>query len=304
MPSWELIQDNALPMLLYLVLPALVSSALIMAVVAWLGGAKQAAAGAAIALCIGAFVGLWVNAAAPSLMREFSDLPAQQTAFRDALQLDASTWNRLPWAILAVVVIGRLANIADGWLVRGGAVIAIAWCLLPDADREQYIWMTPAFAVVIFALWEILDRLAVQPGSGSVAVGVVLSLVTASEIMLHAHSARLMGALTALGFAFAGLAIIACWRNVDFRGAIPAVAVALPSLLLMGQRTTISKLPWYVFALPVCAPILLAATLPFAHWPKLRLHLMRLALVLTPLAVAVVLAWLYEPDVLSDDWSE
>ncbi len=165
--------------------------------------------------------------------------------------------------------------------------------------------MTPALAAVIFALWEVLDRLADQPGNGGVAPGVILSLLTAAEIMLgHAHCALLGNALTVLGFAFMGAALIACWRGISFSGAIPAIAVALPSLLLMGQRTTASKLPWSVFALPALAPILLAITLPLTHWPKLRLQLVRLVFVLTPLAAAVALAWLDEPLDFSAEGSE
>ena len=72
----------------------------------------------------------------------------------------------------------------------------------------------------------------------------------------------------------------------------------------MGLRTTDSKLHWSTFALPAFAPLLLAITLPFGHWPRLRLHLVRLVLVLTPLAAAVALAWLDEPLDFSNEGSE
>jgi hypothetical protein len=321
MPSWDFIRDMVLPTLLFMVLPALTAAALVMAIVERLGGAKQAAAGAALALCAGTVFGLWVRLAAPSLQQDsleatLAAFGAEQTwqdalaALVNALDFGRSTWNRLPWAILAALVVGRIAYLADvhssdGWLVRGGAAIAIAWCLLPEKERDEFVWLAPAFAAVIAALWMILDRLAAQPGSSSVAVCVILAMLVAAQLMgLHAHSASLMDVLVALAFAFTGIALVAYRRGVEFGGAIPAVAVALPALLLMGQRTTSSKLPWIAFALPACAPLLVAVTLPFTHWPKLCLHLVRLVLVLALLAVAVVLACVYEPIDLSGDGSE
>jgi hypothetical protein len=322
MPSWEFIRNMVLPTLAFMVLPALTAAALVMAVVERLGGAKQAAAGAALALCVGAALGLFVRDAAPGMQKDslqatFAALGEAKTlqtalaAFGNALNLGQSTWSRLPWAILAALVVGRLAYLADvhssdGWLVRGGAAIAIAWLLLPEADRHDFVWMVPALATTIALLWIILDRLAAQPGSSSVALGVVFSLLVAAQVMLHAGTTSLMDALVVVGFAFIGVALIAYRRGVEFGGAIPAVAVALPALLLMGQRTTYSKLPWIVFALPACAPLLLAVTLPFMHWPKVRLHMVRLVLVLAPLIAAAVLAWHYQPDALdfSGDGSE
>lgn len=309
MPSWEFVQEHVLPILLYLVLPALASAALVMGMMIWLGGARQASAGAALALCIGAVFGLWAHLAGPSLREGALSVQDALVALRNALDFGQSTWGRLPWAILAALVIGRLATAADvlasdGWLVRGGAAIAIAWGLIPEADRDEFMWMAPAFAAVIAALWIILDRLAAQLANGSIAVAVILALLTAAQIMIHAHSASLMEVLAALGFAFTGLAIIACWRGVQFGGAIPAIAVGLPAMLLMGQRRTISKLHWITFALPACAPLLLCLTLPLAHWPRWRLHLTRLVLVLAPLALAVVLAWSDDPLNFEDDWGE
>ena len=317
MPSWEFIQDMVLPKLLFMVLPALAAAALVMAAVERLGGARQAAAGAALALCVGAFFGLWVHGTvqSDSLETTLAAFTDEQTleealgAFGNALSLGQSTWNRLPWAILAALLIGRLAYLADvhasdGWLFRGGTAIAVAWLLLPEKERDAFIWMAPAFAAVIAALWIVLDRLATQPGSSSVAVCVILSLVVAGQLMLHAHSLTMMDTLAVLGFAFTGVAVIAYWRGVEFGGAIPAVAVALPALLLMGQRTTDSKLPWFTFALPACAPLLLAVTLPFTHWPKLGLHLLRLALVLAVLGATVAVAWHYEPLDFGGDGNE
>jgi hypothetical protein len=124
--------------------------------------------------------------------------------------------------------------------------------------------------------------------------------------MLHAHSARFMEALAVPAIAFAGVYIVAWRRGVEFGGAIPVFAVGVPSFLLMGQQQLIdTKMHWTTFALPVLMPFLLAITLPFAHWPTMRLHAVRVVLVLILLGATVALAQLAEPLDFSEevpDW--
>src|SRR5437764_160332 len=127
--------DQIVAALLYLVLPALASAVLVMAAAAWLGGPRQAAAGAALGVSVGAALALCLHAAMPALLEHGADIA--RLALADALTLDRSEWNRLPWAVLAALCVGRLAYLADvhasdGWLLRGGASIAIAWTLVPE----------------------------------------------------------------------------------------------------------------------------------------------------------------------------
>ena len=292
MPTFDQLRDLLLPMVLYMMLPALVGSALIMAALSWIGGAKQAAAGAALALIVGAGLGLWLRAAIPD------DSPgAALAALNNALTLipGESSWNRLPWAVLAALCVGRLAYLADvhssdGWLLRGGASVAIAWWVLPEDARTEFVWLAPVFAATVWATWVFLDRLAVLPGSTSVAICVILALLTAGTVLIQARTARLMDVTIVLAFAFIGIAIVAYARGVQFDGAVPAIAVVLPSLLLMGERTTYEEIHWSAFVLPILALLLLTATLPFTHWPKFRLHLVRLLLASIPLGIALYLA--------------
>ena len=62
----------------------------------------------------------------------------------------------------------------------------------------------------------------------------------------------------------------------------------------MGQQETFSDVPWYTFALPALAPLLLAEALPLSHWQGTRLHVLRMLLMsllmLLPLAAAMYLA--------------
>ena len=140
LPSWEFVQDNVLPIVFYLALPALTASAVTMAAGHWLGDGKQSSAAGALALCAGAVSGLWCYTAVPILQMQWPnalDLAAILSALDDALSLGQSTWSRLPWAILAALLIGRLACLADahagdGWLLRGGTAIPIAWSLVPE----------------------------------------------------------------------------------------------------------------------------------------------------------------------------
>jgi hypothetical protein len=307
MPSWDFITEMVLPVLLYMVLPAFASGALVMFLISWLGGAKQAAAGAAVGVCVGAIVGLWCRDAA-QVLKATADAWAAAASLANVLSLvpGNSDWNRLPWAILAAVCVGRLAaQLSDGWLLRGGTSIAISWLLLGETTRSEHFWIAPALAAVIAAHWIILDRLATQSSNGSIALAIILTTLVAAQLMLHAHSARFMDALAVLAFAFAGVWLVAWRRGVEFSGAVPAVAVAVPSFLLMGQQLLETKLHWTTFALPALMPFVLAITLPFAHWPTMRLHVVRLILVLILLGATVALAQLAEPLDFSEepaDW--
>jgi hypothetical protein len=292
---WSLI----LPAVCYMMLPALVTAAAVMALVAWLGGAKQAHAGAAAGLMAGVLAGLCVRDTAPLFSGgSWDDILTSATNVL-ALVPGESWWNRLPWAVLAALCIGRVAYLVDvhsgdGWLLRAGVAVATAWSVIPQEVRDKYLWLAPAFAVVVWALWVILDRVAAEPGSGSVAVCMTLSLLAAGGVLIHAGSAKAMDVVVVLAFALIGVWIIASLRDVEFGGAVPGVAVALPGVLLMGHQDAseevLELIHWSAFALPACAPIALAVTLPITHWRKPWLHLLRVALILIPLGIAIALA--------------
>jgi hypothetical protein len=260
-----------------------------MAVVERVGGIKQTAAGAALALIVGAFFGLAMRDAGPLLLKE----PLQKAlgALPHILTFGCGpTWDRLPWAVLGALCVGRVAHLTDGgWFLRGGAAIGIAWWALPEDSREKFVWLAPAFAATIWLQWVILDRLAAQPGSSSLALCLTLALLTASGVLIHAGTKRLMDPAVVLAFALAGVWFIAIWRGVEIGGAIPAIAVALPSLLLMGLLNT-EKVQWSAYALTAIAPFMLILTMPLTRGPRWALHLMRLAVVLLPLVIAIIIA--------------
>jgi hypothetical protein len=304
MPPFDLVKDA----LLYMVLPALVASAIVMAIVERLGGAKQAPAGAALGLIVGALLGLWLRTAGPMFVAGSTAAAFSSLSHSLTVTSSDSTWNRLPWAVLTALCLGRVTHMmdeyaGDGWLLRGGVAIAISWALIPEEFREQAYWLAPAFAAVMWMEWVILDRLAAQQGCSSVAIGLLLSLLAGAGVLIHAGAAGLTDTAAVLAFALVGILLVSLWRGSGWNGAIPAIAVALPGLLLIGQLTQAEeKIHWSAFALAGCAPLVLIVTLPFGVLPKPLLHLLRLALILIPLSVALYLASEAGPLEFGDEW--
>jgi hypothetical protein len=288
--------DEVRDMLLWGVLPALAAAGLVMAALDRLGGPKQAPAAAALGLSAGAVLGLGLRAAAP-LFSPPSPSPLF-AALGGALNLTngESTWNRMSWTVLAALCTERLARALDtyandGWLLRGATAVGIAWWLIPERDHEALIWLAPSLAAVVFVEWELLARLAVEPPDGSVLLCLALAFMTAGTVLLYASIGRLMEAAVVCASALAGVALVAWWRRADASGAVPAAAVLLPGLLLMGFReTSVETIPWSAFAVAALAPLMLVGTWPIRHWPGVPRYVARVLLVLIPLIAAVLLA--------------
>src|SRR5262249_4400386 len=152
-------------------------------------------------------------------------------------------------------------------------------------------WMAPAFAAVVWGNWVVLDRVAAAPGSGSVAASIILTHLAAGGVLVFAGSGKFMEIDILLASAYAGIALVVYLRHMEFRGAIPASAVVLPGLLLMGHETQSEPtIHWTTLVLPAVAPLLLAIPMPLTGWPMPRIHALRIALVSTPLIAALIMA--------------
>jgi hypothetical protein len=267
---------------LFAVVPSFAIASVVMAVTVLGLGAKQSGLGAAVGLAAGVGVTLWYH----SLL---------------ALVPGEHSWNRLTWLALAALWIGRLARMPEmqphaGWPLRGAMALATAWLVLPISLRAELDWLAPVFAAVIFVLWTLLERLCEETPGGTVPFLLALTALVAGGVLIHASIKSYLDVTVMLAAALAGLGVVAAWRRVDIAGAVPAFAVLLPGLLLMGQQnTSVENLSWYVFALPVLAPLLLVETLPLKHWSCRRLFLVRLLLTLIPLAAALALAHVQAP---------
>jgi hypothetical protein len=258
-----------------------------MAAVVLVCGSTRGPLGAALGLLAGAVPGLWWHDA-------LKPIPGESP----------SPWNWLPWGALAALWIGRIARMPEmqpmaGWFLRAATAITIAWVVIPSETRKEADWLAPAFAALMIALWAILERVAAELEDGSVPACLAVAFFTTGLVLIHANTKLLMDAAIVIGSALAGLAPIAWWRRADVSGAIPAVAVMLPGLLLMGHQNVFTEIPWYGFALPALAPLLLAEALPLSQWQRPRLQLGRFALmlvlILIPLGIALYLADKYAP---------
>lgn len=198
-------------------------------------------------------------------------------------------WDWLPWLALLALLVGlatrplpRLVAWAV-WL----AVAGVAARLLVPPDLS--ILVPVAFAATVTLSWILLTHVARQHPAGWLPFALSVLCVLASLVLLHAHSARLGDVAMLLSSCFLGIAVPAWRRKATAEGAIPAVAVALPGLLLVGQQNTFSEVPLTSFLLPAIAPLGLALLLIPAisrRWPVL----VGLLALLLPGLIAVALA--------------
>lgn len=208
----------------------------------------------------------------------------------------------LPWASLLALAGGLLIHRARqhqivSYIIRILASGLAARLIVPATLANEQPWLAWVVALVIFALWTLSawrsDRIPNEVTSAAIG----LASVGAAAILLHAHSARLTDVATLIAFASFGITAIALLGRIDAAGAIPAMAVALPGVLIAGYHETFSAVPAIAFLLPALAP-LATALLPFMPdrfvkgW---RLWTIAALLVGVPTFAAVVLAARAEP---------
>jgi hypothetical protein len=121
--------------------------------------------------------------------------------------------------------------------------------------------------------------------------------------MAHAHSARFADALSIPAAALLGVAVVAAVSKVDVGGAIPGVALVLPSILLVGFHETFNDIPWYAFLVAALPPVTigLMALPPVSRMTGLGRAVLFWLLCLGPTVAAVVLAVRAET-LVSDEW--
>src|SRR5438067_2041931 len=169
--------SEVVDVLLKAVLPALLTAAALLALVERLGSPKLAPVGAALGLAGGAALGNWL--CGTLTLEEASN----------------SSWNRLPWAALAALLVGLVARLfspAVGWPLRGAvAVVAASW-VLPGDLRKEVWWLPPALAAVMLVEWALLEHLASRPPGADVPLALALTAFAAAAVLIYAPSKRLM----------------------------------------------------------------------------------------------------------------
>lgn len=272
--------------LLYAVLPALLSAAGVTLIVRRWAGQTAAAWG----LIVGVMVGRLVYISVPFPWGEQPLGAGFSACLLDVLtfQSGESSWNRLPAATLALLCVGGLARPrGDGWLVCAGACLFAAWAVVPNRFFDDAVWLVPALAFAMLAEWAVLDRALASPANALPVFAVSLTFFTASIVAMQAHYARIIDASVALSASFAGIAAIAAWRPVDAGSAAPAAAILLPCFLLMMPLESSSDVPWTACALVGVAPLVLVRG---SKPPALWLRVLQFVLVLVILALAVALS--------------
>lgn len=210
--------------------------------------------------------------------------------------------NRYWWGPYAVVWLPRVVAVfvASAWLVRGGAAEAPEWAFLR--------W---AIVAVMLLMWVALDGLS-RAGTGSqTAVYASAMLMTGAALLLYAHTAKLMEVAVILGSALFGVALASArarsgpeGHEPDTSGAVPAAVALLPGLVLGARPGLTTEVPAVAFWLVALAPVLL---LPFLSPAITRTHgrwapVLRAALLLMPLVIAVALAARYETLAFEEKW--
>ncbi len=222
-----------------------------------------------------------------------------QLGERMPLVSGASSWNRLPWAALAVQVVGLIARLpwlspALAWLLRGVVVVDVVWWVLPPELSSQVWWGPRALAAVVLAEWALLEYLARRSPGGGIPLTLALSAFAAGAVLLYAGSGKSAEVATVLAAALGGITVVSWLCRTDSSGAVPGAVVLLPGMLVMGwwMMGEYTQVPWPAFLVPALAPLTLLVTLlpPFRSWEGRRLEVLRLVLVLAPLAFAVSLA--------------
>lgn len=296
-----------------LLLPAMAASVIVMALLRRLGGERFAPLAAALALAVGVLVGNYFREAMPWRLDSERSLTGYDLAtvlgwsleqkptgeIEDTTDLPPLPPSRywLPWLAglaLLVELLVRLPAVTPsmGWILRTGTVLLAGRLLTPPDLRVATPWASWALAAAMLLIWMVLKALARQWKDATLPTALALCFAAAGMVLLHAHSARLAD-MALLGFAaLFGIAVTAWLWPGDVAGALGAVAVFLPGLMLTGQQETFSEVPFTSFLLVALAPVaLLPMTLPLiAQRQRWSRWLPGLILPLIPAGIAVYLA--------------
>lgn len=302
--------------------------------------ALPAAGGAVLVVCLFRLCGRWAGAigsaaavAAAFLWANYNfDKPGWDDGRLLPWNPEPSTpersvpgWSWLPRAAVLLMLVGLLSRWAGllverflpprrwwaanllVWAPRAGAVVAVAGWLATGKAAGEVKWLFPALAGATLLGWFVLDGIARAGASVEAAAYLAASLLAAGTVLIYAHSLRFTEIELTIGFALLGVAVAAAATKTDAGGAIPAGVAFLPGLVLAGRPSLAeNKVPDISFWLVALAPLTLAPFLipRLSRQNRWLVMLARAASILTPLAVAVLLAMQHEklPHEIEDEW--
>jgi hypothetical protein len=282
MPPLELVLD----LLLRLVLPCVVATALVIGLAVRFLERRWRPLALAAGASLGLLAGNW-------LRRPLPYWP------------DDTGWPALLPATIAALLFSGAAVVWAGdprlrIALYAFAAAILAGVLLPG-DLRTLPWFT-GLALLILATAVVLD-LAASPGKEERrdwALPLAAATVVcggAAAVLIYSHSARLADAAVLLSAALLGVAAIAWLLPLDMRPLALTLAASAAGLMLSGHHSTFSEVPAASFALVALAPLLLGvASLPaLQRWlvprsPDWGRVAVQFALPLISVAVAVALA--------------
>jgi hypothetical protein len=260
------------------VAPSFTASALLLAPFLVVRGGRLAPLGAALATAGGLAAGNYFCGAVPWRPERFG---REWVLAAAGIALLAGLIARVPRVPVLL-----------GWLLRAAGAAAAAWLLVSPSARAAYPWITYAFGAAVLALWAVLERLAADSPGPAAPLAAAITAATAAAVLMQATFASMTDVATFTFGTLLSVALAAWLRPADVGGAMPAMAVLLPAVLLAGRFDAGSEVPDICFLCVGLAPLALAPLLipPFKRWPPLRRAILGSILLLAPLGVAVVRA--------------
>jgi hypothetical protein len=170
---------------------------------------------------------------------------------------------------------------------------------------RAWAWPLIAFTLAVALGWAGSARAAQESPGGRVGLGLALALFGASIVILHGHTGRFAEVVTVPAAALLGIAGVAAVTKVEVTGAVPGLAVLLPSALLIGATEADSLVPWYAFVLAGLPPLTVGLTAipPISRASGLWKGILFWVLCLGPTVAAFVLAVRAEALPVADEWS-
>jgi hypothetical protein len=230
-------------------------------------------------------------------------------------------WQWIPLLFLMTQLDGILAGSPGiprwgGWRLRLGVGLLAAVILVPGDLHQKWpqllnewpfvfrarAWPIVAFTLAVALGWAGSEAVARKSPGGGVGVGLSLAMFGASFVVVHAHTARFADALSLPAAALLGIAFIAFLSKADVSGAVPGVALLLPSFLLVGFHETYSEVPWKAFVLAGLPPLTvgLLAIPPLTRLTGIWKWALFWVLCLGPTVAAVTLA--VRAESLIEEW--
>ena len=231
------------------------------------------------------------------------------------LRREALPWQWLPALLLLVQIDGVLGQ-SQGvpwwgrWRLRLAAGFIAALLVVPAKLPDEWpvhvherTWPLLVFTLMVALGWAGSESVARQSPGGAVGFGLAGALFGGSIVVLHAHYGKCSEAMTFPAAALLGISIVALIRKSDIGGAVPAVALWLPAMLVVGATESYSEVPWYAFLLAALPPLSLGLmTIPaLARQTGVTKWLVFWILSLGPTIAAVVIAMRAE-ELPKQDW--